>query len=38
MNNQKETNYAGTNIDELGAKIAAWGIAAMIMYLVFIDK
>jgi hypothetical protein len=38
MNKQKNDNCVGTNKEELGAKIAAWGIAVMIFYLVFIDK
>jgi len=35
MNNQKSDNSVGT---KLGERVAAWGIAAMIFYLVFIDK
>ena len=38
MNKQNADNYVGTEPSELGVKIAAWGIAAMVFYLVFIDK
>lgn len=34
MNNVKNDNSVGTNQNELGTKIAAWGIALMVIYLV----
>jgi hypothetical protein len=34
MSNVKNNNSVGTEPSELGTKIAAWGIALMVVYLV----